>query len=122
MNKTLTPDLSQGIAKLEEELARSRSAEQRFRRLVEAAPDAIVVIDQAGRIVLANAQTEALFGYRAEELLGQAVEILVPEPLRQRHTMHRDKYADAPGLRPMGSGLNLAGRHKDGTEIPSKSA
>ena len=111
------PDPSQRIAQLDAELARSRSAEQRFRGLVEAAPDAIVVIDQAGRIVLVNAQAETLFGYRREELLGQSVETLVPERLRRRHAAHRGEYFGAPAVRPMGSGLALSAQRRDGTEI-----
>jgi len=118
MDAELKRDPTERIAELRAELARSHSAEQHYRGLVEAAPDAVVVIDEQGRIVLVNAQTEQLFGYAREELLGQALEILVPERLRGRHVGHRSGYFHKPGTRPMGSGLDLSGRRKDGSEIP----
>jgi PAS domain S-box-containing protein len=86
-------------------------------RLLQALPDALVVSDSAGRIILINAQTEAMFGYRAEELIGQAVEVLVPERLRQPHVAHRAGYMAAPTVKPMGQRLALFGRRKDGREI-----
>ncbi|MBI2275974.1 MAG: PAS domain S-box protein [Dechloromonas sp.] len=103
---------------LQEELAQARAAEQKFRGLVETAPDAVVVVDQSGCIVLVNRQTEQLFGYERAELLGQAVEILLPGNLRERHLAHRNGYLGTPGVRPMGSGMDLTGRRKDGSEIP----
>src|ERR1700693_4232154 len=100
-------------------LGAERSAtEQRFRRLLEAAPDAIVIADRQGRIVLVNAQTERIFGYQADELAGQQVEILVPESLREKHTGHRADFQAQPRTRPMGSGLELFGRRKDGSVFP----
>ena len=90
----------------------------RFRGLVEAAPDAIVVADAAGRIVLVNAQTEILFGYSRDELLGQPVEILLPERFRGRHVGVREGYAAHPRTRPMGAGQDLFARRKDGAEFP----
>jgi two-component system, LuxR family, sensor kinase FixL len=91
---------------------------ERARSLLESAPDAMVVADGAGRIVLVNSQTEALFGYRRQELLGQPVEILIPAALRQRHLGHRARYAAAPSARPMGLGLELSARRADGSEFP----
>lgn len=88
--------------------------------LLECAMVAIVVTDRDGRIVLVNAKTEKLFGYRREELLGQTVEILVPEPLRKAHLEHRTAYLSRPHVRPMGLGVDLVGRRKDGTEFPAE--
>ena len=95
-----------------------KNAEERFRLLLEALPDAIVAVDGEGKIALVNAQTERLFGYSRVELLGQPVEMLVPEPFRSRHPEHRERYAAKPHLRPMHAGLELYGRRKDGTEFP----
>jgi PAS domain S-box-containing protein len=89
-----------------------------FQALLEGAPDAIVIIDGRGRISLVNAQTEKLFGYPRSELLGQSVETLIPERLRASHSRHRHNYFAAPGTRPIGVGLELFGRRKDGTEFP----
>ena len=98
--------------------AKPGSLEERFRLLLEAAPDAIVVTKQDGRIVLVNTQTERLFGYAREELLGQKVEVLLPQRVRRRHTKDRAAYLRHPGVRPMGTGLELYGRRKDGSEFP----
>ena len=99
-------------------LAKSGGLEERFRLLLEAAPDAIVVTKQDGRIVLVNTQTERLFGYAREELLGQKVELLMPQRVRRRHTKVRAAYLRHPSVRPMGTGLELYGRRKDGSEFP----
>ena len=92
--------------------------ERKFRALLESAPDAMVIVDHAGRIVLINSQTEALFGYTRQELLGQIVELLVPERFHLQHPRHRRAYFDEPRVRPMGVGLDLYGRRKDGQEFP----
>ena len=97
-----------------------RSAEAKFRGLLEAAPDAIVGVDKSGTIVLVNRQTERLFGYPREELLGQQVELLVPESLRRDHPAYRQQYFAEPRTRTMGAGLDLVARRKDGTEFPAE--
>jgi protein-histidine pros-kinase len=93
-------------------------ADELSRGLLEAAPDAIIVVDRDGRILLVNGQTERLFGYSRAELLGLAVEVLVPARLAGGHPEHRRRYVADPHLRPMGAGLDLLGRRKDGTEFP----
>jgi len=92
--------------------------EDKFRALLESAPDAMVIVDASGKITLVNAQTEKLFGYKREELLGKTVENLMPDRFRGNHLGHREQYAKAPRLRMMGSGMELFGRRKDGTEFP----
>ncbi len=94
------------------------ATERRFRELLDAAPDAIIEVDREGRIVLVNRVTEKLFGYLREELLGQSMDMLVPDALRVNHAGHRADYWDRPVTRPMGSGLDLHGRRKDGSAIP----
>ncbi len=89
-----------------------------IRRLIEAVPDAMVIADLKGGIVLVNTQAERLFGYEPQELLGQSVELLVPESLRQKHVRHRDEFRAEPRTRPMGTGLELFGRRKDGAVFP----
>lgn len=87
-------------------------------KILEGAPDAIIVVDTDGTIVLANAQVEALFLYPREELIGRCMEILVPDRAREAHGALRERYGQSPSLRPMGSGLDLHGRRRDGSEIP----
>jgi PAS domain S-box-containing protein len=93
-------------------------SEERFASLLESAPDAVVITDPEGKIMLVNAQTERLFGYARNELLGHAVEMLLPEPVTKRHVEHRVGYLRDPRTRPMGIGLALAGKRKDGSEFP----
>lgn len=86
--------------------------------VVDLAPDGIILVDPSGRIVLANRQTERLFGYAPEELIGRTVEYLVPERFRGGHIAHQASFHSRPTTRPMGSGLQLFARCKDGTELP----
>jgi PAS domain S-box-containing protein len=95
-----------------------KRAEEKFRGLLESAPDAMVVVDQLGFIQLVNSQTEKLFGYDRAELVGQTVEVLVPRRFRKRHAKHRDGYYDEHPIRPMGIGLELFGVRKNSTEFP----
>ena len=97
---------------------RKRLEGKRAEDLLEAAPDAMVVVDQSGRMILANAQTERLFGYRREEILGRNVEFLIPPRFHERHQAHRTTFFSQPRIRPMGAGLQLSGLRKDGTEFP----
>jgi PAS domain S-box-containing protein len=86
--------------------------------LLDLAPDATVVVDARGTIVFANAQIEQTFGYRAEEIVGSSIETLLPDRFRAAHPTHRERFATQPKPRPMGAGLALYGRHKDGHEFP----
>jgi PAS domain S-box-containing protein len=91
-----------------------------FVGLLEAAPDAMVCVDGDGRIALVNAQAERLFGYGRDELVGQPVEILVPDAVRLVHPEHRAGYTADPKPRPMGAGMELAGRRRDGSSFPAE--
>jgi protein-histidine pros-kinase len=97
---TLMPDAPAGVLEL-------------FRELIEAMPDAIVVVDHTSTIVLVNVQTERLFGYTRDELLGEPVDILVPARLRSAHQRHRANYFRAASLRRMGSGMDLHAARRD---------
>jgi two-component system, cell cycle sensor histidine kinase and response regulator CckA len=110
--------IQEHAAMLAAEVEERKSAENKFRMLIETAPMGIVIADKRGRISEVNAQALQMFGYASEELLGQSVEMLLPERLRASHEGHRAGYAADPHARPMGVGMELFARRKDGTEFP----
>jgi two-component system, LuxR family, sensor kinase FixL len=95
-----------------------KQAQDRFRLVVEASPNGIALVNAQGQIVLVNARAEKLLGYRREELIGQGIELLVPERFRGEHPAHRAGFHVAPATGPMGAGLELFLQRKDGTEFP----
>jgi len=107
-----------GYVKATRDITAQKRAETLFRGLLESAPDAMVVVQADGRIELVNRQAELLFGYGRDELAGRDVELLIPGRFRDRHPAHRAGYVEAPQVRPMGAGLELWGRRRDGTEFP----
>ncbi len=117
----LTPiDSSDGllVAGTIRELNTGDESEAYFRTMLETAPDAMIIVDEHGRIAIVNRQAEDMFGYQRAELLGHKVEMLLPENIRAQHQHHRRRYVDKPELRPMGAGLDLLGRRQDGSEFP----
>ena len=96
----------------------AQAADAMFRELLEAAPDAMMIARSDSTIALVNGQLHRMFGYEREELLGKPVEILVPDRFRGVHLQHRERYFGEPSTRPMGAGLDLLGRRKDGSEFP----
>lgn len=97
-----------------------KTAEEKFRAFVETAPQAIIIHDEKGKIAVVNRAAEHIFGYSREELIGQAVEMLMPARFRQRHATERKAYMHKPTIRPMGRGLELYGLCKDGSEFPAE--
>ena len=100
------------------DVTEQKRAEEKFRLAVEASPSGILLVNQTGQIVLVNAHIEELFGYGREELIGQSVEILVPERFASKHPEYRANFLAAPTRRAMGAGRELFGRRKDGSEFP----
>ena len=95
-----------------------QNAEKKARKILESAPDSMVIVNGTGTIVMTNSQTEHLFGFSQSELLNKEVEILLPSKFRASHILHRQKYSEKPTVRRMGAGLELFGQHKDGHEFP----
>jgi len=106
------------VRDITDRLEARNKAEGKFRDLLESAPDAMVIVDEGGQIVLVNSQAVALFGWRREELLGRSIDVLVPQRFRGAHAGHRVKYFDRPKVRQMGAGLELYGLRKDTSEFP----
>jgi PAS domain S-box-containing protein len=109
-----------GLSTVSRDASDLKRAEKRLRTILNASPDAMVSVDEDGRITLVNAQAERLFGYQRDELEGQLVEILVPEAARGVHPGRRAGYMEDPEPRPMGAGMQLTGRRRDGSTFPAE--
>jgi len=118
MHPTRQPQGGQGVAREKDIKSILHGSEQTIVALLESASQAILSVDREGRIVLANARTEEMFGYTRDELLGGTIESLLPDALREAHIQHRADYSARPKVRPMGIGMDLAARRKDGSEFP----
>jgi PAS domain S-box-containing protein len=105
-------------AQYEKELQEHKNSELKFRGLLESAPDAMVITSGDGRILMVNAQTEHIFGYNRNELIGKAVELLIPQRFQGKHVHHREQYVANPKVRAMGAGMALFGIRKNGSEFP----
>lgn len=117
------PDLGEdgkvaGLFIVKKDLTDLKQAEEKFQTIIDSAPDAMILIEEDGKIALVNSATERLFGHQRADLAGQLVEILVPNGLRERHVSHRELYYVAPKARLMGEELKLFGLRKDGSEFP----
>jgi PAS domain S-box-containing protein len=115
-----TENMPRFIMALSEDITERKQAEKQFRALLESAPDAHVIVNETGTILLANSQTEKLFGYARHEFLGQSIEMLVPERFRHKHSSHRAGFFANAQARSMGTGLELYALRKDGSEFPTE--
>ena len=106
------------VTELEKQLDDQKIISARLEAFLEFAAQGVVATDGTGRIMLVNAKTEEMFGYRRDEMLGHTLEVLLPERYRGAHSQHRKEFFNEPRTRPMGVGMDLAGRRKDGTEFP----
>ncbi len=106
------------VASTVREVNAADESEAYFRTMLESAPDAMIIVDDRGKIAIVNAQAEDMFGYRRDELLGHRVEMLLPERIRVDHKAHRRTFTATPEVRPMGPDLDLVGLRKDGSEFP----
>ena len=106
------------IASTIRDISADNTSESYFRNILESAPDAIVIIDHYGKIAVVNGQAEQMFGHTREEMLGNEIEFLLPEEVHDKHISHRTAYSRDPHLRPMGIGMDLRGKRKDGTSFP----
>ncbi len=107
-----------GFTKIIRDLTQQKNTEEKFKGLLESAPDGIIIVNNKGLIKMVNAQTERLFGFDRSEIVGKWVEYLIPDRFREIHHQHFQKYHADPKIRPMGIGLELFGKRKDGTEFP----
>ena len=105
---------------ISEKITERKLAEEKFKLVVESVPNAIVMIDQEGKIKLVNSETEKLFGFRRSELIGQSVDNLVPKRYRTDHLEHRNRFSTDPQKRQMGVGRDLFAVRKDGSEFPAE--